>query len=183
MPNCKRARAAGIASRLGAALVLLAAGHARALTIDDLNPSSKWQVGSISFSGNRIFDDPDLKAVLRTRERPIYTPWKARPEFDLGVFSQDLKRLNLFYEAHGYYHAKITYDLAIRGPVVNAKINLLEGKPVKVEQVNVDIDSYHPPHNRAPANKLPLHPGDIFNQELYRNGQHILRLYFENAGY
>jgi outer membrane protein assembly complex protein YaeT len=182
MPSRACARWRCIASLL-ALLSLLGSGRARAMRVDDLNPSSKWQVGSVSFSGNRIFDDDSLKAVLQTKERPFYTPWKARPEFDPGVFSQDLKRLNLFYEAHGYYHAKLAYDLTIRGPLVDARINIVEGKPVKVEEVNVAIDGYRPPANRAPANKIPLHRGDIFNQELYRNGQHILRLFFKNAGY
>lgn len=177
------ARFVRFSSLLVLMLALFGAGHARALTIDDLNPSSQWQVGRITLSGNNIFDDQDLKAVLHTKERPFYTPWKARPEFDPGAFEQDLNRLNLFYEANGYYHARITYDLAIRGVVVDAKINIVEGKPIKVEEIIVDIDNYRPPADRAPANKIPLHPGDIFNQELYRNGQHILRLFFENAGY
>ena len=48
---------------------------------------------------------------MRTKPRPFYTPWKARPEFEPTTFTNDLKRLRIFYEAHGYYHLRLTYDL------------------------------------------------------------------------
>src|ERR1700681_2994499 len=75
-----------------------------ALTVDDLDPSTHWKVGTISFSGNHIFADGDLQGVMHTKPRPFYTPWKARPEFDPAGFTGDLKRLGTFYQANGYYH-------------------------------------------------------------------------------
>ena len=48
---------------------------------------------------------------MRTKPRPFYTPWKARPEFEPTTFTNDFKRLRIFYQAHGYYHLRLTYDL------------------------------------------------------------------------
>jgi len=171
-------------------LFLIAIFHAPAsfaLTLDDLDPSEHWKVGALSFKGNRIFDDSDLQAVMLTRPRPFYTPWKARPEFEPGAFSKDLTRLRIFYEAHGYYHLRLTYNLTteVKGKdkIVDAELDLVEGRPVKIEDINVSIDGYHPSPNTAPMTKLPVHRGDIFNQHAYRSGQQILRLFFVNGGY
>src|SRR6202030_1682566 len=56
-------------------------------------------------------------------------------------------------------------------------------QPVKIADINVSIDDYHPPPNTAPMTKLPIHRGDIFNQQAYEGGEQILRLFFVNGGY
>ncbi len=124
---------------------------------------------------------------MRTEPRPFYTPWKARPEFEPTTFTNDLKRLRIFYEAHGYYHLRLTYNLTteVKGKeqLVDAELHLVEGRPIRIEDIDVSIDGYHPPANTAPINKLPMHRGEIFNQQAYEGGQQILRLFFVNGGY
>ncbi len=168
-------------------LISLLAPAACALTVDDLDPAQKWQVGAVSFSGNHLFADSNLQAVMRTKPRPFYTPWKARPEFEPTTFTNDLKRLRLFYEAHGYYHLRLSYDLKteVKGKerIVDVALHLVEGKPIRIESIDVTVDGYHPPANTAPVTKLPLHDGEIFDQAAYQSGQQILRLFFVNDGY
>jgi outer membrane protein assembly complex protein YaeT len=124
---------------------------------------------------------------MRTKSRPFYTPWKARPEFDPGAFTNDLKRLRIFYETNGYYHLRLTYELTTqvkkKDHLVNVGLHLIEGAPVKIENIDVSIDGYHPPANTSPMTKLPVHRGDTFNQQAYAAGQQILRLFFVNAGF
>ena len=166
---------------------MLQAPAVRALTVEDLDPAKHWKIGSVSFSGNHVFDDSDLQAVMRTKPRPFYTPWKSRPEFEPTTFTNDLKRLRIFYEAHGYYHLHLTYDLTTeekgKEPLVDIKLHLIDGKPIKIEEISVSIDGYHPPANTAPLTKLPMHRGEVFDQQAYQSGQELLRLFFVNAGY
>jgi outer membrane protein assembly complex protein YaeT len=168
-------------------LALCVTSTAGAMTIDELDPSRHWKVGAISFSGNRTFADSDLQAVMRTKPRPFYTPWKARPEFEPTTFTNDLKRLRIFYQTHGYYHLRLAYDLktAVKGKeeLVDVEFHLTEGRPIKIADIEVSIDGYHPPLNTAPRTKLPIHRGDIFDQQAYQAGQQILRLFFVNGGY
>lgn len=166
-----------------ALLVIGFASTAPALTTDDLDPGKQWQVGTISFSGNNVLSDDELKGVLRTKERPIYQLWKKRPEFDPGLFNQDMKRLNLFYQANGYYNARLTYDLQTHDNIVDAKIQVTENNPVHVDEVHVSIDGYSPPPDEPPVRKIPLKRGDIFNQQLYQAGQNVLRLFFVDGGF
>ena len=168
-------------------IAIVYAPAARALGVDDLDPAENWKVGTISFKGNHTFPDSALQGVMHTKARPFYTPWKARPEFDPSVFSKDLGRLRIFYETHGYYHLRLTYSLATqvkkKDHLVNAQLNLVEGAPVKIEAIDVSIDGYRPPLGVAPMTKLPVHRGDIFNTQAYEAGEHILRLFFVNAGF
>ena len=157
------------------------------MTVDDLDPSHHFKVGAISFTGNHIFADSDLQSVMRTKPRPFYTPWKARPDFEPDTFTNDLNRLRIFYEAHGYYHLRLTYNLTTavkrKDEVVTLEVRVAEGQPVHIADVDISIDGYHPPPNIAPVTKLPIHRGDIFNQQAYAGGQEILRLFFVNGGY
>jgi outer membrane protein assembly complex protein YaeT len=178
------------AATLAALLLLIATllpSAARAVTIDDLDPSEHWKLGAISFSGNRLFADHDLQAVMRTKPRPFYTPWKARPEFEPTTFTNDLKRLRIFYEAHGYYHLRLTYDLTTtverKDHLVDVQLHLVEGQPIRIADLDVSVDGYHPPADTAPVTNLPIHRGEIFSQSAYESGQQILRLFFVNAGY
>jgi outer membrane protein assembly complex protein YaeT len=168
-------------------LALFEASRVRALTVDDLDPAQHWKVGAISFSGNKIFPDSDLQAVMRTKPRAFYTPWKARPQFEPETFTNDLKRLRLFYQVHGYYHLRLTYDLKteVKGNehLVYAQLDLTAGQPIRIAKIDVNVDGYYPPAGTAPITKLPMHSGQIFNQHAYQSGQHILRLFFVNAGY
>src|ERR1700733_5243980 len=132
-------------------LAIVDASPVCALTVEDLDPSQNWKVGPISFKGNNIFPDSALQDVMRTKPRPFYTPWKERPEFDPGAFTNDLKRLRIFYETNGYYHLRLTYDLTTqvkkKDHLVNVELHLIEGAPVKIENIEVSIDGYHPPAN------------------------------------
>ena len=80
-------------------------------------------------------------------------PWKPYPEFEPTTFTNDLKRLRLFYEAHGYYHLRLSYDLKteVKGKerIVDVALHLVEGKPIRIESIDVTVDGYHPPANRA----------------------------------
>jgi len=124
---------------------------------------------------------------MRTKPRPFYTPWKARPEFEPTTFTNDLKRLRIFYQAHGYYHLRLTYDLTTtverKDHLVDVQLHLVEGQPIRIADIDISVDGYHPPPGSAPMTKLPLHRGEIFNQSPYESGQQILRLFFVNAGY
>jgi outer membrane protein insertion porin family len=187
MSSSLKACAARIFATLIFLLAILHASASLAMTVEDLDPSEHLKVGSIAFKGNNIINDGALQNVMKTKPRPFYLPWKARPDFEPDTFTKDLERLRIFYETQGYYHMRLTYNLTTqvkrKDKIVNAVLDIVEGRPIKVEEINVSIDGYHPPPNLAPMTKLPVHSGDIFNQQAYQSGQQILRLFFVNGGY
>src|SRR5712692_8095649 len=119
-------------------LVMNAASYAAAVTVDALDPSRVSRVDAIQFSGNQDFSDSDLEAAMAIKTRPFYAIWQKRPEFDPETFTIDLNQLKLFYEAHGYYDAHISYDLAVKDNQVTPHIKIAEGQPVKIDSVSVE---------------------------------------------
>ncbi len=97
-------------TRISVTVFLLIALLARAVRelSNRSDPAQKFQVGAVAFSGNSIFSDRDLAAVMRIQPRPFTRRAKTRPEFEPTTFTNDLKRLRIFYQAHGYYHLRLS---------------------------------------------------------------------------
>ncbi len=157
-----------------------------ALTVADLDPEREWRVEDIEILGNRAFSEKELLGELLTQERPWYLPWRERPVFDPVAFTTDLERLRRFYEARGYYHARVAYDLAVEGPTsrVKVQIRVEEGPPVRVAEVSLDLPSaVQNLQSASLRERLPLKPGEVFTEAAYQQGEQVLREFFLAQGH
>jgi outer membrane protein insertion porin family len=169
------------------AFAALAPVAVRAVQLAGLDMSRRWQLGSVSFDGNHALRSRTLREGLLTRPRPWYTPWRARPEFDPIAFQTDLRRLHQVYRSHGYYDARITYDLV---PLedrerIDVGIAIEEGEPVRVESVDVAFEGEPPPDadRRRLLDALPLAADDVFTQNDYDRGLATLHTWYREHGY
>jgi outer membrane protein assembly complex protein YaeT len=151
-----------------------------AIQVDELDVAREWRVREIEISGNTLFSTNELLGEMLTKVRPSYLFWQADPIFDPVTFREDLERLRRFYEARGYYRVRVAHNLTVDSEKsrVDVKIQIFEGPPVIVGQVDVQIvgDSLSPP-------PLPIKEGDIFVEEVYRKGEDVLRQFFLDRGY
>jgi outer membrane protein assembly complex protein YaeT len=167
--------------------LLLTAGRANGLTVDELDATKSWSVTDILIEGNEMFSSPMLLDAVLTKARPWYLPWKARPNFDPVTFKTDLERLRRFYETRGYYGTEVTHELQITDEtLVSVRIHIKEGVPVTVAAVHIDLEdtsgktSALPP---LPPVELPVKTGEIFTEAAYQAGEQILRDYFLGQGH
>jgi len=153
---------------------------ALAIPVNDLDPAREWRVEAIEISGNATFSDSELTSEMLTKARPWYLFWQDAPVFDPVTFREDLERLRRFYEARGYYQTHITHDLIVdpERSQVHVKIEISEGPPVIVAEVEVEIvgSSLFPP-------ELPIKKGQVFTEESYRKGEDVLRQFFLDRSY
>jgi outer membrane protein assembly complex protein YaeT len=151
-----------------------------AIQIEELDAARQWRAEKIEISGNTKFSDSEILTELLTQVRPWYLFWERENVFDPVTFREDLERIRRFYEARGYYQAQVTYDLAADSEkgTLQIRIAIVEGPPLIVSQVNVEISasSLSPP-------KLPIEEGEIFVEESYRKGEETLRNFFLEHGY
>lgn len=160
--------------------ILLAANTlAFGVTISDLDSSHHYKLEKIGLSGEHAFSREAVLSVMMTKERPWYQVWKPLPDFDAQTFTADLAHIKRFYEAHGYYDAHINYALTLRKDKVTPRINVSEGRPVRVATIDLRVANRSPPpHQLDRSFKLPFKKGDVFDQESYEMGaQHLLNLY------
>jgi outer membrane protein insertion porin family len=171
-------------SLVAAILFLAMALRVFAVTIAELDPSRHYQTDRLVVVGNHHFSDADLLAVMQTKTRAPYELWKHRPVFNPSTFKADLDRIKRFYQVHGYYSATVDYTLIVKGRLVTATIRVSEGQPVLVKTVRIDLEGRAvPPHSLEPSFKLPLKPGDVFEQNAYELGESQLLDLYMHHGY
>lgn len=210
-----RRRAAGLL----VALSLLGCAHA---------DRGRYGVTKIDVVGNEAADDPAIEACLITRERDHFGltlglsspscgqppfdsspptlrlwrwPWTEWPTFNQAVFDQDVARVQRFYQARGYYDARVV-DVKVapaeaatpgkRGQCdpehdtcpVSLTVTVEEGQPTRVSAIEVKGLGELPSKlsNEAPA-ALPLKVGDPIDETLYGRGNTELVKVLKHAGY
>jgi len=156
---------------------------ARAATLAALDPTVHYKVARVEINGERAFSKNDLLAGMATKSRAAYLLWEPLPEFDPDQFTNDLGRLARYYQAHGYYGAKLSYDLTIRGSEVSVLIRVREGQPVRVTAINVKVSGAPRPKQLERSFALPLKVNEIFDQGSYENGEETLQDLYMNHSY
>jgi outer membrane protein insertion porin family len=160
-------------------IFLIANQEAVGLTIAGLDPSQHYKLERIDLAGEHAFSRDAVVSVMTTKERPWYQVWKPLPDFDTQRFTDDLAHIERFYEAHGYYNARITYDLSLSRDKVIPHISVREDKPIRVGTIDIKVaNSAPPPQELDRSFKLPFNTGDVFDQDTYQKGaENLLNLY------
>jgi outer membrane protein assembly complex protein YaeT len=154
-----------------------------AATLAALDPTVHYKVARVEINGEQAFSANDLLAGMATKSRAAYLLWKPLPEFDPDQFTNDLGQLARFYQAHGYYGAKLSYDLTIRGSEVSVLIQVREGQPVRVTAINVKVSGAPRPKQLERSFVLPLKVNEIFDQGSYENSEEALQDLYMNHSY
>jgi len=157
-----------------------------AIPIEDLDPARDWQLKGLTMTGNEHFSTRELLEALTTKTRPWYAPWRALPPFDPDTFAADIERLVRFYQARGYYEAKVSYDLEVDKTEAHviANVAISESEPVTVAQISFEISDR--PELMAELNtlrhELPLTEGMVFTEENYQRAEAKIKEFFPDQG-
>src|SRR5687768_13346107 len=131
-------------------------------------PKDRYGVESVEIRGAEKLDDQALLACLATRKReqfgftlgPGETPTCGVPPFDASrtpvdlwpwpwtewpllndsAFERDLDRIERWYAARGYYHAKVTQTSISKHPedrTADVRIAVTEGEPALVYRIKL----------------------------------------------
>jgi len=153
-----------------------------ALTVDDLDPTQKWWLSSLVFTGNRQFSKSELQEGLVTKPRAWYALWQPLPRFDPVAFATDIERVKRFYQSHGYYAAQVSYDLQVNedNHHVTATVTIAEGEPVTVTQITLTVTDRPAlgAELEALRSQLPLRQGMIFTETAYQQTEAKIQTFF-----
>lgn len=173
--------------RLFAPLLLLslacacAAGKPRpdALEVKDLKIEGTDQVG-----------EGDIKAKILTADTPWWEPlWpfdKGPAYFDPNAWQADLRRIERFYQAEGYYQAQVISDTV--QPEGKEAVKLVaqvrEGEPTRISTVELrGLEQLPEDHQRRVKVDLPLKPGEIFREENWEGVKELIQGRLRELGY
>jgi outer membrane protein insertion porin family/translocation and assembly module TamA len=98
------------------------------------------RISKIKIKGAKAVSLKEIKESMAT-EFPSIKPWVTQPEFDEEVLKDDMVRIKRLYSKYGYYDAHATYKLKYNKERdrVEITISIKEGKPVILEELNLDI--------------------------------------------
>ena len=151
--------------------------------IYDITEGEKYYIKKIEFIGNTKFDDGDLKDVMETKEKGIFSFITKSGLLDERKLETDLQRITTFYNNHGYIRAKtgepkVTYDKE-GGLIVTIQIE--EGERYAVNEVKVEGDLIVPEDELL--KKISINKEKYINREVVRKDVLSLRDVYADQGY
>lgn len=148
------------------------------------------EVDDLVIEGTDALSEGDVKDKILTAESswlPGWFPVWGRTEwFDESAWQADLRRIVRFYEANGYYQARVLEDqVNPNGPGhVKLLVKVKEGEPARLAHLDVTgLDALPPEHAELAKTKLPLKPSLIFLEEEWQQTKALIAERLRELGY
>lgn len=151
-------------------------------------------VKSVEIEGTRQLDDGDVKDRILTTETaflakvPLIQLLPFVPEkqyFDPNAWQADLRRVERFYMAEGYYQAKVVgEEVRPDGDGVAAVIRVEEGEPTRITRVTLrGLEDLPEEHREEVLDDLPVAEGDIFREASWAGVKGLIQGRLKQLGY
>ncbi len=113
-------------------------------------------------------------------------PFGKRSYFDPNTWQADLKRIVRFYQAQGFYEARI--DSAQQEPrgedAIALEVTVHEGAPTKVSALNVTgLEEVSAEHRARVLDELPLAEGNVFREDQWDTTKELVQGRLRELGY
>ncbi len=148
------------------------------------------EVKDLKIEGTDQVDDGDVKAKILTTDTPWWEPlWpfdKGPSYFDPNAWQADLRRIERFYQAEGYYQAQVTSnEVKPEGrEAVSLVATVREGEPTRIAAVELSgLEQLPEEHQRRARAELPLTSGEIFREENWEGVKGLIQGRLRELGY
>lgn len=148
------------------------------------------EVDDLSIEGTKALKESAIKERILTGESswlPWWVPFLGRTEwFDESAWQADLRRITRYYEANGYYQARILDEqVNPSGPGhVKLLVKVEEGEPARVASLTyTGLEAMPAEHQETATTRLPLREGLIFLEEDWQNTKAVLAARLRELGY
>ncbi len=143
----------------------------------------KVHIAKIEFQGNEHFDDDELKDLMETSERGVFSWITGSGYLDKKKLEFDIQKIQAFYQNHGFIRAKvgepeITYK---EDEGLHILIEISEGERFRFGEIRISGDLIDEEERLIEA--LKLKSGDYFSREEVRKGILALRDLYADQGF
>ncbi len=143
---------------------------------------AKIQIKSITFEGNKQYDNDKLKKLMKTSEKGIFSWLTSSGDLTIEDLEQDIAKLTAFYHNNGYIRAKVgDPKIEYKGNWIYITIKIEEGPRFKVGEVKVKGDLIE--SQEALLQKLNISREEYFSRETVRNDILELTDLYSDEGY
>ncbi len=148
------------------------------------------EVDSLKIEGTQKLTAAEVKEKILTTESPFWHRWFAvLPPvgwFDATAWQADLRRMTRYYEAHGYYQARILEEAVTPTPEghVSILVKLSEGEPARITTVSIEgLEEVDAAVRESAVKAIGLKEGDIFLEDAWARAKSTLGAQLYEAGY
>lgn len=148
------------------------------------------EVDDFRLEGARQLEAKAIKEKIVTNQSswlPWWFPVWGRTEwFDPITWQADLRRIQRFYEANGYYQARILEDVVTehRPRHVKLLVKLREGEPARLTSLELTgLDALPPGLKQQVTEGLPLLVGEVFLEDRWAETKGLLAARLRELGY
>lgn len=148
---------------------------------DDEGADEPLRLRKVTFQGHQTYSARTLRSVLQLQPRSWYALWRERPAISDTTLAADIRAVERYYEARGYYGTRARYrlDTAEDSKLTNLVIEIEETPPVLIRDVQIVEDTETlASEKRKPLPPLPVRLDQPFIEEEYQAGEPILRQYY-----
>ena len=143
------------------------------------------RISSVAFTGVSPDTLPELRSLLSMRASSRW-PWGRRVLFSRALLDEDLRRIEAYYDEHGYPDAVVdTYDVETTGAGrVAITFHIVEGTPVRI--ASVDTFGLEPLPAAARTRllaELGLTPGEIRTRAAVDRARELTRTALQEEGH
>jgi len=147
------------------------------------------KVVDLKIRGASQLPESDIKEHIVTSETPWWepiNPFVPPNYFDPNAWQADLRRIERYYQAQGYYQAEVlAADVEQVGPrAVKLQVKVREGEPTHVAGLRVEGLGPLSPEQRARVlAELPLREGAVFLEEDWEETRELVLQRLRELGY
>jgi len=151
----------GRTQRLGALLALVLCACAGKPPKPDEPP-----VKSLKIEGTKAVSAGNIEEHILTTG-PSWWPFAPTPYFDPIAWQADLRRIERYYQAQGYYQAQVVNDdVRHEGDGVALTVEVNEGKPTRISAIDIEgLDELPPDFQQRVRRAVPLKVGEVLQED------------------
>lgn len=144
------------------------------------------EVVDFKIRGNQALRDGTIENALFTDESGFF-PWSEEHRLDKAEFRNDLLRVHVLYQRHGYFDARVVEYSVRPADTEKARITITvnEGEPTRVDSLSIEglEDVADPPTVEELLGHVPLQVGEVFTEAELLAGRDTLEALLRNRGH
>lgn len=147
-------------------------------------------IDDLDLEGTKAISEGDTKKRILTTESswwPVWLPVLGDAQyFDPSAWQADLKRIERYYQTRGYYLAKVVSDEVKETKKGHVEITAVisEGPAFTIETVKrTGLEDLPAEHRDATLKKLPLEPGQVFEEPKWDDEKNLIASRLRELGY
>jgi outer membrane protein insertion porin family len=154
----------------------------QALVILDIREGKRLLIQKISFEGNHVFSDKQLKKLMATKQKSFLSKFTGRGVLDRDILTNDIAKLSNHYYDHGYIDHKIDEPVVLRQKKgIKVVIRIQEKEEYRVGKVEVGGELVEDPEGLV--KKVKITTGQIFRGSRLREDIQTLTQVYANEGF